>query len=315
MPDCRIRTMEADDRFGVAELIYTSINYWYQTNGRPPIFQGGPQTTEIFYEVYEALDPGCGIVAENTRTGALMGSCFIHPRQRHVSLGIMNCHPNYFGCGVASKLLQYVIDFSRQAGKPLRLTQSAINLDSFSLYNKAGFVPRLAYQDMYVQVPQAGFSRPAAGDIAAGNNIRDANLNDIDAIAALELEVSGLERKQDYRYCIENQGGIWRTSVFVNAADANRIDGFLISCSHPAMNMIGPGFSRSEEQAAALIDHELDFHRGRAPVVLIPVECEHLVRHMYGLGARNCELHFCQVLGDYQPYAGVNLPSFLPETG
>jgi len=33
------------------------------------------------------------------------------------------------------------------------------------------------------------------------------------------------------------------------------------------------------------------------------------------LGARNCELHFAQVLGDAQPIAGVVMPTFLPESG
>ena len=40
-----------------------------------------------------------------------------------------------------------------------------------------------------------------------------------------------------------------------------------------------------------------------------------LVQQMYAWGARNCELHFCQVRGEFQPFRGVSLPSFLPETG
>ncbi len=86
-----------------------------------------------------------------------MGSCFYHPRKQHVSLGIMTVHPNYAGMGVGRDLLQHVMDFTDAHGyKSLRLTQSAINVDSFSLYNKAGFVPRYAYQDMIVHVPETG---------------------------------------------------------------------------------------------------------------------------------------------------------------
>lgn len=35
----------------------------------------------------------------------------------------------------------------------------------------------------------------------------------------------------------------------------------------------------------------------------------------HGWGARNVETHLFQVRGEFQPFAGVSLPSFLPETG
>ena len=116
MKPVRLRPMTAADRFEVAELIYASINVWYQKHGRPPIFVGGPRVTEVFYDVYNALEPGCAVVAENPETGRLMGSCFYHPRKHHVSLGIMNVHPNYFGLGVGRALLQYIIDFTDRHG-------------------------------------------------------------------------------------------------------------------------------------------------------------------------------------------------------
>jgi hypothetical protein len=73
MDSMRLRPMTPEDRSEVAELIYVSLNYWYRSHGGPTIFSGGPQVTEIFYEVYSALEPGCAVVAENTRTGRLMG--------------------------------------------------------------------------------------------------------------------------------------------------------------------------------------------------------------------------------------------------
>ncbi len=310
MSTMRLREMTSDDRHEVAELIYASINTWYQLRGMPQIFRGGPQVTEVFYDVYSVVDPGCGIVAEHTETGRLTGSCYYHPRPRHVSLGIMNVHPNYFGQGVGRELLRFIIDYTDSHGyKALRLTQSALNLDSFSLYNKAGFVPRYAYQDMMLAVPKDGIQQSAAGS----ERVRDATLDDIEAMAALEMEVSGITREQDYRYLIENALGVWHLSVFEGTNGA--IEGFLASCGHQAMNMAGPGVMRTEEQAAALILRELDRHRGRMPVFLIPVEKEKLVRQAYEWGARNCELHFCQVRGEFQPFQGVNMPTFLPETG
>lgn len=310
MEKARIRSIEPEDRFEVAELIYASLNVWYRLHGAPAIFKGGPQVTEAFYDVYEALDPGCAVVAENPRTGRLMGSCFYHPRKHHVSLGIMNVHPNYFGQGVGGALLREIVDYTDRNGyKALRLTQSAMNLDSFSLYNKAGFVPRCAYQDMHVQVPESGMKESVAGV----DRVRDAKPEDIPSLAALEMEVSGITREQDYQYLIENREGFWHGSVL--EGPGGRLDGFLFSSGHPAFNMLGPGVARSEAAMAPLILNELNHHRGRSPVFLIPVEEEELVRRLYGWGARNCELHFCQVRGEFQPFRGVNMPTFLPETG
>ncbi len=310
MKSIQLRTATPKDRAEIAELIYASTNAWYQLRGMTQIFAGGPETTEVFSEVYDVLEPGCCVVAENSRTGRLMGSCFYHPRPQHVSLGIMNVHPNYFGRGVARALLDYIIDYTDRHGyKALRLTQSALNLDSFSLYNSAGFVPRCAYQDMMLQVPEAGLNASLPGL----EHVREATPDDVSALVELELSVSGISRETDYRFCIKNGQGFWHVSVY--EVSAGKIEGFLISSGHPAFNMLGPGVARTEAQAAALIYKELDQYRGRSPVTLVPMEKTAIVRQMYEWGARNVELHFCQVRGEFQPFAGVNLPTFFPETG
>jgi GNAT superfamily N-acetyltransferase len=302
--------MTPDDRSEVAELIYVSINTWYGLRGMGQPFTAGPASTEVFFDVYEALDPGCGVVAENERTKRLMGSCFYHPRPHHVSLGILNVHPNYFGEGVGRALVEYIVDYAEQNGSPaVRLTQSALNLDSFSLYTRIGFVPRCAYQDMILHVPHSGGRYEAAGQ----EYVRPATPADVAAMAALESDVAGITREKDYRWAIANREGIWDALVYQEGPGI--VDGFMLSVKHPAMRMLGPGVARTQKQAAALVAEGVDRFRGGHVVVLVPVECDELVGHMYSLGARNCELHFCQVRGRFQPFAGVNMPSFLPETG
>jgi hypothetical protein len=222
----------------------------------------------------------------------------------------MNVHPNYFGNGVGSQLLQHIVDYTNDHGyEALRLTSSATNLDSFSLYNKAGFVPRQSFQDMITQVPDAGMQKSTPGD----DRVRDARLDDVAAMAALEHQVSGITREIDYKYCIENKRGYWHASVI--ESPSGDLDGYIISCGHQAMNMLGPCIARTEDDAAALILHELNQHPGRRPVCLIPMQCEKLVKQMYDWGARNCEMHFCQVYGKFQPFDGISMPTFLPETG
>jgi hypothetical protein len=67
--------------------------------------------------------------------------------------------------------------------------------------------------------------------------------------------------------------------------------------------------------AAALLLAELGAHRGRSPVFLVPMECSELARQVYDWGGRNVEARLHQVRGAFQPFRGVNLPTFMPETG
>jgi GNAT superfamily N-acetyltransferase len=301
--------MEEDDWGNVAELIHVSTNSWYENHGLPAAFPGDPQSMRLFCEVYEALDPGCCILAEHPGTGRLMGSGFYHPRETHVALGIMNVHPDYFGKGVASKLLTAIVNFADKENKPVRLVSSAINLDSFSLYSRAGFVARKVFQDMLISVPENGLGRSVPGL----DRVRDATLRDVPAIGALELEISHIRRDKDFEYFIKNEANIWHVSVLED--DQGTITGALASVAHPAMNMLGPGFARTEAQAAALILRELEINRGRSLICLVPVDCPDLVQSMYEWGAWNCELHLTQVRGRFEPFNGVVIPTFMPETG
>ena len=298
MSDFELRPLVDSDRHAIGELIFRSVNVWYERRGCPPIFTAGPRSTEIYFDVYNDLTPGRSVCAVCSETGRLAGSCFFHPREHHVSLGIMTVHPDYFGQGIGSRLLRHIIDFTDRGGFPaLRLTQSAINVDSFSLYNKYGFVPRYAYQDMLIAVPQGGtgFSVPGR------DRVREAAVDDVPAMAALEQEVSGITRELEYRYCIENERGFWRVSVIESAS--GDVDGFMISSQHPASNMLGPAVTRTEPDALALLAAELDHHPGRTPVFLVPMDKQAMVRQVYDWGGRNCEMHFCQVRGQFTPFA------------
>ena len=309
-PQPLLRPMTEADRSEVAELIYASINTWYQLRGMPQIFHGGPEVTDVFYQVYSELSPGCCVVAEHPQTGRLMGSCFYHPRPSHMSLGIMTVHPNHFGRGVGGRLLRWILDEAdRRQIDSVRLTQSALNVDSFSLYTRAGFVPRAAFQDMLFSVPEDGLSV----NLPRCDRVRPATTDDIPAMVRLEQHVAGLDREQDFRYCLENRLGCWQ--AFVLEAASGELDGFLIASGHSAVNILGPGIAREDEAAAALLVCALNAHPGRTPVFLVPVDREQLVKQMYDIGARNCEMHFCQVRGRFQPFRGISLPTFLPETG
>lgn len=303
-----LRTMTRDDWDEVAELIHVSTNYWYETNRNLRIFPCRPDEVDLFCRVYETLDPDCCLVAEHPTTGRLIGSCFYHPRGTHVSLGIMNAHPSYFGSGVARLLLNRICDIADEQQKPLRLFSSTMNLDSFSLYNRAGFVPYASFQDMVLEVPAEGLPVTVPGM----HHVREATLDDLDRIVTLEAELLAIERAKDWRYFLENADAIWHVSVLETAGSA--IDGVLVSVAHPASRMIGPGCVRNQAGAAPLLLTELNRHAGFAPVWLIPTDCQELAQVLYSWGARNCELHFGQIRKGQAGFSGVFFPTFMPET-
>ena len=305
-----IRRMDREDWPEVGELIYTSINYWYHTHGSGPKFLNGPESTQLFCKIYEDLDPGCCILVENPNTGRIAGSCFFHPRETHISIGIMNVHPNYFGLGAAKVIMREILDIAAKEEKPVRLVSSAMNLDSFTLYNRYGFTPRQIFQDMYMEVPSSGLNVDAP---ALSGRVRDAQPEDVPAIADLEMELVGIRRKGDFAYFIENTDNWWHGSVIED--ENGNIDGFLFSVANAASNILGPGVARAEDQTLALLHAELNHHAGRSPVFLVPTDCRQLVDNLYGWGARNCEIHFSQTLGEWVPHTGIILPTFMPETG
>ncbi|MDZ8120057.1 GNAT family N-acetyltransferase [Pontiella agarivorans] len=303
-----LRHAASSDWNRVAELIYMSTNAWYQAKGNPPIFQGAPDSTRLFCEVYDELDASRCLIAADETMGSLAGSCFYHDRETHVSLGIMNVHPNYAGQGVARQLLEYILNFAEEQGKPLRLVSSAMNLDSYSLYNRAGLAPYAVYQDMIFDVPEEGIEERTP----EGKRVRNAQLSDVAAMVALEEDVLGIRRGSDFEYFIKNKRGDWHMSVIED--EQGNLDGFLASIWHPASTMLGPGCMRSDESAVALIRRELNFRKGKTMVWLVPSDRPVITQAMYGLGAKNCELHFGQTTGEGPSIRGVVMPTFMPET-
>lgn len=305
------RPLTDSDRTEYGHMLHSAFNKWYWDHGwGRDYFACTPDEAAVFYDIYNDLNPGCSIAFFDKVSNKLAGACFYHPRQHHVSLGIMAVHPDYFNRGVGRALVDGIVNFTDQNNlSSLRLVSSAMNMDSFSLYNRSGLVPRVSYNDMILEVPAGGMTVPVAGL----GHVRQAVRDDLEAMAKLELELSGISRSIDYEYAIENKRGYLSAAV-IEGEDGS-LSGFAISVKCPALNMIGPCVARSEEDALALVRHQLDIFAGLVPLFLVPMQKRHMVETLYSWGARNVETHLYQIRGDYTPCAGVNMPSFLPETG
>jgi len=223
----------------------------------------------------------------------------------------MSVHPNYLGKGVGRALVNHITDYADNNGyKACRIASSAINMDSFSLYNRSGFVPRVVHQDMVITVPETGLP---ATRLAGQERIREATLADVNGMGELEMAMNNIRRERDYRYAIENPRQALHASVYAN--DQQTIDGFMISVQHPALNMLGPCVARTEEIALALIHNELKRFQNSWALLVIPMQKRTMIEQLYHWGAINVETHLLSVRGEYRECPGVNMPSFLPETG
>ncbi len=307
-----LRPLAPDDVTEFADLLYVSFNFWYWKHGwGRDYFTCSPHETAIFYHIYNDLSPGCSIAAFEAKSGRMMGSCFYHPREHHVSLGIMSVHPNYLGQGVGRALVNHITDYTDHNGyNACRIASSAINMDSFSLYNRSGFVPRVVHQDMVLTVPETGL---AVATVAGQERVREATIADVTGMGMLEMGVSNICRERDYRYAIENPRQVLHATVYEN--EQQGIDGFMVSVQHPALNMLGPCVARSEEIALALIRKELERFRGSWALFVVPMQKRTMVEQLYQWGVVNVETHLLSVRGEFKEFNGVNMPSFLPETG
>lgn len=318
MDHISLRRMTRDQWGEVASLIHRSTNHWYQSQCGHDIFACSPEQVILFCEVYESLDPGCCWVAIDSRSGAVVGSCFMHPRPTHVSLGIMNVDPEHFGRGIARRLLAAVTDEADRLGLPTRLISSAKNLDSFSLYSRAGFRPLAVFQDIGLSAPELGLPINNAAIEECLSRIRIAQPDDALTMAALEQEHTGLRRDSDFSYFISDNTSRWHTLVLDSPEGV--LQGFLVSINQPACAMLGPGFAVDENTAAALIAAQLNHHAPHQLVGLIPSRCNALVNQLYQWGGKNLEIHLAQIRSHPStpasiiPDTGVPLPSFLPES-
>lgn len=311
-PSLVLRPLVPADHDATASLLHRSLVHWYESRLRQGArFGAHAEPFRLFPEVYAALDPGEAIAACDAATGVLLGVCFVHPRPTHIAVGIVATAPEAQGRGVARAMLEPVLEQARRTVRPARLVSSLLNLDSFSLYSRLGFVPHTIFQDLALTIPESGLKAPrppGADQVRPATDPAEAG-----RLAQLERELQGIEREQDYALFLRNVVGDWRVWV-LDHADGSP-EGFLVASQHPACVMLGPGVARDEPTALALLWCALDALRGRSVVFLVPSAARTVVQTCYAWGARNVELHAAQTTGPRPVTRGVAFHTFLPESG
>lgn len=308
-------TLTTADTEATAKLLHESLVNWYESRLRQGSrFGDQPDPFRLFPEVYEALDPGEAVAARDMGSGELIGVCFAHERETHVAVGIVATAPSAAGRGVARAMMQEVLNRARALGKPVRLVSSLLNLDSFSLYTRLGFVPGAVFQDLFLTVPEAGMNALAPAP-AGAERVRTARADEAGRLADFEQSLQGIRREKDWHFFLNQPVGSWQVLV-LETEDGSALSGVLGMSTHASFTMLGPGVAEDEAAAAALLWRGLDTLRGRGLVFLVPAVASGLVATCYGWGARNVELHVAQATATIPGVVprGLVFPTFLPET-
>lgn len=301
--------LTAADHEPIARLLHRALVHWYESRlGQGSRFGDSHEPFMLFPDVYESLDPSECVTAR-TDSGEILGVCFSHERETHVSVGIVATSPDAGGRGIAKKMMLLVLEKAKRLGKPARLVSSLLNLDSFSLYTRLGFVPGAIFQDLLITVPDTGLTAVAPAGI---EHVREAVWADAPRIADFEQSQQGIRREKDFAFFVRNEVGAWR--LLVSEAADGSVNGFLGMSTHSSCTMIGPGVAADEETAIALLWQALDGMRGKTLVFLAPCAAATLVRTAYAWGARNVELHVAQSTTPVVGAKGIVFPTFMPET-
>ena len=312
-----LRTALPGDADGLAELIHRSTNAWYRGKFGYEVFACSPAEVRLFVDTYEALDPGRCLVIEDVQAGVLAGSCFVHPRATHISLGILNVDAAYTGRGIARRLVNAVTQQADAMGLPTRLVSSAMNLDSYSLYSRAGFVPYSFFQDMLIEAPLGLLTVKDPAARHARRCVTPTTHADVPSLTELELACLGIQRPDDLAYFVDHASSGWQ--VLTARDEAGKVTGYLASIAQPACRIVGPGVSVDEPTMVALLAEQLERRAGETMLVVAPADRPGVVDQLYHWGARNCETHVAQCRpaagSAIRPsVSGVFLPTFLPET-
>jgi ribosomal protein S18 acetylase RimI-like enzyme len=308
-PPVQLSTLHADQHEEVAALLHRSLVHWYETRlGEGHRFGTSSAGFRIFPELYAALDPGEAICAKDAN-GKIRGVCFVHARETHVSIGIVATDPDFSGRGMARRMMEMAMDRAQKQHKPVRLVSSLMNLDSFSLYTRLGFVPGSLFQDIEILVPDIGLPQAPPEGL---DRIRLASSTEAGRLADLEFKLQRIRREKDYAFFLNNTSGEWQ--VWVHENQSGELCGFMVASQHPDWNMIGPGTAVDAQVAEALIWKSLDHRRGKRTVILAPCSATSLVAALYAWGGRNIELHVAQSTAPFEASTGLTFPTFLPES-
>jgi hypothetical protein len=226
------------------------------------------------------------VVAE--LNGRIIGSNCLDERSSVFGVGPITVEPGGQNHGVGSRLMEAVLDRSRERKAPsVRLLQSAFHNRSLSLYTKLGFDAREPMSVMQGAPPRASID---------GCTVRPAALRDLDAANRVCERVHGHNRSGELGDSISNG-----TALVVERQ--SRITGYA-----SALAFFGHAAGESNSDLQALIAAAEGFG---GPGIIVPTRNSELFRWCLERGLRVVQPMTLMTMGLYNEPVGAYLPSVL----
>lgn len=227
-----------------------------------------------------------GVVAE--AGGKVVGSNFIDRRDAIHGVGPISVNPDHQGRGVGRRLMQAVVEHSRDAAG-IRLVQDAFNTVSMSLYTSIGFE---------IKEPLAMLVGKPKGRSSGESEARPLQAEDLAGCAALCRAVHGVDRNNE----LSDAAKMFRPFVL---GRQGRITAY---ASAPTFWPLNHGVAETEQDM-------LDLLLGAAAAnqdplaLLLPIRQSSLFRWCLSSGMRVIKPMSLMAIGQYQEPRGPYFPS------
>ena len=284
-----LREMENGDADTVARILYEAFAAIHDRHRFPRDFPT-LEAADTLVGNFIAHPAIWGVVAEDD--GVIVGSNFVDERGPVRGVGPITVDPHTQQRGVGRRLMATALERSAGAAG-VRLLQDSFNVQSLGLYASLGF------QATEPVVVMGGWPRTG---IDAGFEVRPMTERDIDAAAALHLDVHGFDRTTELRDALDAP----ELEPHVATSDSEVVAYATTLTFFPAAHAV----ARSAPAMAALIAGTLG--AGEAPAsFLLPVRRHELFGWALEAGLRVVKPMTYMVMGQSHDPRGPWIPSVL----
>lgn len=283
--DVVIRLATPQDAPACGKICYDAFSTINAAHNFPCDFPGPERAIGIITALFSAPGFYC-LVAE--RNGQILGSNCLDERSIIHGIGPLTIDPNAQNRGAGRKLMQAVMDRSRERKSAgIRLVQAAFHNRSMSLYSSLGFDIREPL------VVMQGRTRERS---IPGCTVRPTTSDDLDICNALSYRVHGFDRHDDLAFSI-------RQGSALVVERGGRITGYT-----SGLAFFGHSTCETNQDLQALLTSVESF--GGAGI-LLPTRNAGLFRWCLSNGLRIVEPMTLMSMGLYNEPAGAWLPSIL----
>ena len=300
MKRVQTRELKQADIPAAAQVLASSFNQSFAQHGLPKPFEKTSKAQALL-ELYYALETTDCFVTECG--GQIVGSGFLHHTRTSAGIGPISVAPEMQGAGVGSSVMESILRAGSRCPS-LRLTQDAFNADSFSFYARLGFVAKRVVASLE-RTPSQRIAQ--FGARLDGLEIRPMKAEDLDSVARIDRETTGIDRPDDLEFLSKLHG---QTVATRNG----RVIGFLCALVDSDEIFVGPGGAKETPVVRALLEAATLEAGGRTLRARLPSDNVDLIEALLGRGFRTTGLEILMVRGNWERPSGVDLLALAPES-